>query len=436
GGCGNVAANIKTLGGVPLLVSTLGTDSSGAKLLNALKNQGISTQHIFVEPSRPTILKSRIIAHSQHLVRVDRESKAAIDKTLQGRVWAALKKLVLQCDAVVISDYGKGMVTAELSKALIKLARQHQKPIAVDPKGTDYQKYHLATIITPNLKEAQEATKIFKNDAPSILRMGSRLLKNCQTQYILITRGAYGMSLFTAGEKPHHIPAAPKEVYDITGAGDTVIATLTLGLSAQAEIVDAVLLANFAASVAVSKVGTAPVLAEELLERLEDKGHISQKIRNRRELKNIVDKLKNAGKKVVFTNGCFDILHQGHVRYLKAAKSQGDILVVGLNSDFSVKKIKGNGRPYTPELERAEILAALECVDYVTIFNEATPIPLLELLQPDLHVKGGDYKAGNLPEAKVVKKFGGKVVIIPFIKGKSTTGLIDKIRKQGKENHG
>jgi D-beta-D-heptose 7-phosphate kinase/D-beta-D-heptose 1-phosphate adenosyltransferase len=202
-----------------------------------------------------------------------------------------------------------------------------------------------------------------------------------------------------------------------------------LALAAKTEIIDAVLLANFAASVAVSKVGTAPVFAEELLERLEDKGHISQKIRSRRELKNIVDKLKTSGKKIVFTNGCFDILHQGHIRYLKAAKDKGDVLVVGLNSDSSVKKIKGNGRPYNTELERAEILAALECVDYVTIFNEDTPVTLLETLRPDIHIKGGDYRAGDLPESAAVKKFGGKIMIIPLIKGKSTTGLVDKIKK-------
>lgn len=429
GGCGNVAANVKTLGATPILVSVIGKDSSGAKLLNALKVQEINIDNIIVDQFRPTILKSRIIANSQHVVRVDREEKNEIESHLKKAALASLKKLVPTCDAIVISDYGKGMASKELCKALIKFAKKHKKPIAVDPKGTNYNKYRSATIITPNLKEAKKAAKIFESNEVAIQRMGSQLLSKNGTKYILITRGKDGMTLFGKTKKPQNVAAVPKEVYDITGAGDTVIATLTLALSAKIDILDAVILANFAASVAVSKIGTTPVAYEELEERLEDKSHISQKIRNRRELKVVIEKEKKLGKKIVFTNGCFDVLHLGHIRYLKEAKKHGDILVIGLNSDTSVKKLKGKNRPYTPELERAEILAALECVDYITVFSENTPVELISLLKPDVHVKGGDYQKKDLPEAKVVKKYGGKVVIVREIKGKSTTKLIEKVRK-------
>jgi D-beta-D-heptose 7-phosphate kinase/D-beta-D-heptose 1-phosphate adenosyltransferase len=424
-----VAANVKTLGGIPILVSIIGKDSSGAKLLNALKKQKISSKHVQVSANRPTILKSRIIANSQHVVRVDREDKTAVENTTQKRTLATLIKLVPTVDAIVISDYGKGMVTPEISQTLIKLAAKYKKPLAVDPKGIDYRKYKRATIITPNLKEAKEATKIFEENETALRRMGKTLLKSCQTKYILITRGKDGMTLFTANGTAKTIKAVPKEVYDISGAGDTVIATLTLALASQLDIFDAMLLANFAASVAVSKIGTAPVYAEELYARLEDSGHINQKIKSRHAIAQLVTKLKADGKKVVFTNGCFDLLHLGHVRYLKAARALGDILVVGLNSNASVKKIKGSTRPLTGELERAEILAALACVDYVTIFNETTPIALLKALRPNVHVKGGDYKAGSLPEAKAIKSFGGKIVIIPFIKGRSTTNFINRIKR-------
>ncbi|MBU0686750.1 MAG: D-glycero-beta-D-manno-heptose-7-phosphate kinase [Candidatus Margulisbacteria bacterium] len=429
GGCGNVAANVKTLGGTPIILSVIGKDSSGTKLITALKKLKISTKHILVDNVRPTILKSRIIANSQQVVRVDRENKEKIEKNTQKRVLAAIKKLIRQCDAVVISDYGKGMVTPELAQSAIRLAKKYKKPITVDPKGTDYRKYRSATIITPNLKEAKEATKIFEDSDAAILNMGKQLLAKNKTKYILITRGKDGMSLFSSTSKARRIQAVPREVFDITGAGDTVIATLTLALSTGAEILDATTLANFAASVAISKIGTTPVAASELKERLQEHSFISQKVRNRKDLSKLVNQLKESGKTIVFTNGCFDLLHLGHVRYLKEAKKLGDILIIGLNSDASVKKLKGAGRPYTGQLERAEILAALEPVDYVTIFAESTPLELLKVVKPHVHVKGGDYQKGNLPEAKIVQRNGGKVVVVSLIKGKSTTKLIEKVRR-------
>ncbi|MEA3493694.1 MAG: D-glycero-beta-D-manno-heptose 1-phosphate adenylyltransferase [Candidatus Margulisiibacteriota bacterium] len=411
GGCGNVAANVVALGGTPYLVGAIGKDSSGDKLRKALAGVKIPARHIVVDNQRPTILKSRIIAGSQHLVRVDREDRTILSSNLLKKVLQKVKKLIPQVDAIIISDYGKGMVTEKTAQTIVGIARKKKKFVAVDPKGTDYSKYRGASIVTPNLKEATEA--------------GKGLLKFPQR---LITRGKEGMSLFSKG-KTTHIPSVPREVFDITGAGDTVISTLSLAVAAGANVKNACILANSAASVVVGKIGTAPCYREELEEALEGHEPTARKIKLRKEISAISKNLKNQGAKIVFTNGCFDILHLGHVRYLREAKKLGDILIIGLNSDDSVKGLKGDSRPYVSELERAEVLASLEFVDYVTIFSESRPDNLIKLIKPDVHVKGGDYKASQLPERKLVQSLKGKVVIIPPIKGRSTTNIIEKIKK-------
>jgi D-beta-D-heptose 7-phosphate kinase/D-beta-D-heptose 1-phosphate adenosyltransferase len=280
--------------------------------------------------------------------------------------------------------------------------------------------------------EAETAVKKKAGSNKDLEVIGKTLLKEVQSEYIMITRGKDGLSIFSKTKKNVNLPAVPIEVFDITGAGDTVIAALTLGLAAKAEMIEAATIANFAASVAISKVGTAPVFASELELRLEERYHPAAKIKSRSELKNLIPKLKTEGKTLVFTNGCFDILHLGHIRYLKEAKKLGDVLVVGLNSDSSVRKIKGAPRPYVGEEERAEILAALECIDYITIFEEPTPKELIAAIKPDIHVKGGDYRVEQLVEAETVKAHGGRVVVVSQTKGKSTSSLIEKIlRRKG-----
>jgi D-beta-D-heptose 7-phosphate kinase/D-beta-D-heptose 1-phosphate adenosyltransferase len=409
GGCGNVAANVTALGGVPYLVGIIGRDSSGDKLRKALTRGKIPSQHIIIDSARPTILKSRIIAASQHVVRVDREDRTELPPPLLKKVLNHVKKLIPQVDAVIISDYGKGMVIKETAQAIITLAKKKKKFVAVDPKGTDYSKYRGASIITPNLKESIEAGN-------GLNKFPTRL----------ITRGKDGMSLFSKKEETF-IPAIPREVFDITGAGDTVITTLSLAIAAGASFKNAAILANAAASVVVGKIGTAPCHREELEEALEGHEPIARKIKLRKEITPIARNLKNQGAKIIFTNGCFDLLHLGHVRYLREAKKLGDILIIGLNSDDSVKKLKGKDRPYVSEMERAEILASLECVDYVTIFSELRPDNLIKMVNPDVHVKGGDYKVRELPERKLVQSIGGKVIVIPPIEGRSTTNLVEKI---------
>ncbi|OGC04215.1 hypothetical protein A2276_06385 [candidate division WOR-1 bacterium RIFOXYA12_FULL_43_27] len=421
GGCGNVAANIKTLGGTPILLGLIGNDSSGEKLVRALKNQKISTASLIRFKERPTILKSRIIAGGQQVIRVDREEKEELPPALEKIILKKLKQAIKNCDAIILSDYGKGMLSAKICREAIKSG----KPLAIDPKGSDYSKYKGAFVITPNLYEAEVAAKTKDYKAA-----GKILLKQTGANHIIITRGKDGLSIFSQSGKIIDVPAVPREVFDITGAGDTVIATLSLALACGAGIEESAMLGNYAASVAVSKIGTQPVYKDELEEALEEKEPAGKKIKSRNELAKIVRRLKSQGANIVFTNGCFDILHLGHARYLREAKKLGDILIVGLNSDSSVKKLKGNSRPYVTELERAEVLASLECVDYVTIFGESRPDNLLKLLKPKVHVKGGDYKMEHLPEAKLVKALGGKVVIIPPVAGRSTTNIVEKIRSE------
>lgn len=431
GGCGNVATNISALGGIPLLVGIIGRDSSGDKLRKALSQAKISSKYIIVDAKRPTILKSRIIAGAQHVVRVDREDRTTLSPKLTAMVMKRLKKLIPKVDAVIISDYGKGTITEETAQTTIALGRKYKKPIAVDPKGVDYSKYRGATIITPNLREAAIAAHRAIVDEKSLTQVGKLLIRLADTEYVLITRGRDGMSLFSEQESIY-IPAVPREVFDITGAGDTVIATLTLALAAGAEMKNAAILANYAASVVIGKVGTAPCFHEELEEAIEGHEPITKKIKSRKEIAAIVHNLKREGAKIVFTNGCFDILHLGHARYLREAKKLGDVLIVGLNSDESVRALKGKDRPYVSELERAEILASLACVDYVTIFSELRPDNLIKIIKPDFHVKGGDYKVSKLPEKKLVESLGGKVIVIPPIKGKSTTGIVERILSKRK----
>jgi D-beta-D-heptose 7-phosphate kinase/D-beta-D-heptose 1-phosphate adenosyltransferase len=426
GGSGNVAANIAAMAGIPYLIGIIGQDSSGEKLLAALKKQKIAVNYLIKDAGRPTILKSRIIAGSQQVVRVDREDRTFINSALTKKIIGRLKETVPKVDAVIISDYEKGAVSSELCQALIKLAKKHHKPIAIDPKGFDYAKYRGANIITPNLKEAATAAKIVITNEKSLNQAGEILRREVKTEYVLITRGKEGMTLFSKKSETY-IPSVPREVFDVTGAGDAVIAALSLANAAGAKMKDAATIANYAGSIVVGKIGTATCSREELELSLEGREPVARKIKSKTEMAAIAKQLKNEGARLVFTNGCFDLLHLGHVRYLREAKKLGDILIIGVNSDTSVTALKGKPRPYVSEMERAEILASLECVDYVVLFSELRPDNLIKAIQPHIHVKGGDYKVGDLPEKKLVESLGGRVVVIPPIEGRSTTNIVAKI---------
>jgi len=414
GGAANVANNIISLGGECILIGRVGNDS----LIKELLEQNKINFDLIIDKSFETIKKTRFIADTQ-LLRVDEEE---IKSANSDEIKEIVKKIV-DYDIIIISDYAKGMITKELMDIL----RELNKIILVDPKVSNPELFKDIFLLKPNLEETKKTLKINVENEKELEKATEKLQQDYNSN-ILITRGKEGMSLFELGKNPLHIPTQAKEVYDVTGAGDTVIAVIGLSLASGKKLEEAVILANHAAGIAVSKIGTATVTEKELFSDIEKE---NRKIKSRQEIIEIVNDLKKKGKKIVFTNGCFDILHIGHTRLLQKAKSFGDILILGLNTDESVKRLKGPSRPIVNEKERAEVLSALEFIDYIVFFDEDDPCKIISEIKPDIHVKGGDYDPNdyeNMPEAKVVHDYGGKVEIIKIIEDKSSSSIIEKIK--------
>jgi D-beta-D-heptose 7-phosphate kinase/D-beta-D-heptose 1-phosphate adenosyltransferase len=428
GGAANVATNVHGLGGMVQLAGVVGNDDYASHLTRLLQDIGIDVSGIVVDDGRPTTVKTRVIARGQHVIRLDREVAAPVAEKVEKQLREFISKQLPNVDALILSDYGKGVLTPSLCQAIIKKAEQLGKPIIVDPKGKDYRKYRGVTLITPNEKEAGVATNIEIRDDETLEKAARQILQDTQARWVLVTRGAKGATLFSEGFK-HHIPAIPVEVYDVAGAGDTVVAMLGALLAIGTPVETAASLANIAASLVIQKPGVIPITRQELVAYFgSHKEGDQHKIKTIEELETIVSDLKKKDKKIVFTNGCFDLLHLGHIRLLYEARKYGDILIVGINSDSSVRKLKGENRPITGEYERAQLLAALSVVDYVTIFSEDTPEEVLKKLQVHIHIKGGDYSPESLPEAAVVRQYGGRIVLLPYIQGYSTSTIIKKIK--------
>ncbi|WP_257397108.1 D-glycero-beta-D-manno-heptose-7-phosphate kinase [Campylobacter lari] len=404
GGAGNVYANLKSLGAEVFALGLVGDDESGRFLKENLNAR------LLVEKDRKTPLKSRVLSHSQQVLRLDDEND--FDTKLEDEIIQEYKKIAKDYDAIVLSDYAKGVLTSKVTKALIEHANTLNLPILIDPKGSDFSKYQNATLLTPNKKEAIQALGIEKID--NLEKALKKLKDDLNLTYSIITLSEEGIALFD--EKLHIIPAKALEVYDVTGAGDSVIAMLTYALALKVDIIKACELANDAAAVVVAKVGSVSVSLEEIKNL--KKASFEDKIKSKEELVKLLQ-----DQKVVFTNGCFDIMHYGHIKYLEKAKKLGDILVVGLNSDESIKRLKGNSRPINLEFQRACMLASMYFVDYVVIFNEDTPYELIEFLKPDVLVKGADYKDKEVVGSNLVKK----VELIGFEDGFSTTNIINRI---------
>ncbi|EAK0812109.1 D-glycero-beta-D-manno-heptose-7-phosphate kinase [Campylobacter lari] len=404
GGASNVYANLKSLGAEVFALGLVGDDESGRFLKENLNAK------LLVEKDRKTPLKSRVLSHSQQVLRLDDEND--FDTKLEDEIIQEYKKIAKDYDAIVLSDYAKGILTSKVTKALIEHANTLNLPILIDPKGSDFSKYQNATLLTPNKKEAIQALGVEKID--NLEKALKKLKDDLNLAYSIITLSEEGIALFD--EKLHIIPAKALEVYDVTGAGDSVIAMLAYALALKVDIVKACELANDAAAVVVAKVGSVSVSLEEIKNL--KKASFEDKIKSKEELVKLIQ-----NQKVVFTNGCFDIMHYGHIKYLEKAKKLGDILVVGLNSDESVKKLKGNSRPINLEFQRACMLASMYFVDYVVIFNEDTPYELIEFLKPDVLVKGADYKGKEVVGSNLVKK----VELIDFEGGFSTTNIINRI---------
>ncbi len=422
GGAGNVLNNLLALGAQVGICSVIGEDENGAFLRKRLREKGIDTGGIVVETKRPTTKKSRVIALHQQIVRVDRESRSEIAPESQRHILEFLREQISRYDAILLSDYAKGVLTPALCRETIALARSAKVPVLVDPKGKRYDKYRGATLITPNKKEASEATGIDLSDDEALRRAGEWLRKELDLEYAVITLSEEGMAIFS--KTMHKIPTRAREVYDVTGAGDTVLAALGFALSQGMDILDAARFANSAAAVVVAKVGSAVATLDEIA-RYEHSlrlGAAGEKIKSIEEVETI---LSHRTRKVVFTNGCFDILHAGHVRYLQEARSFGDLLIVGLNSDTSVKRLKGEGRPINPQMDRATVLSALEAVDFVVLFDEDTPYELIRRIRPDVLVKGGDYAGKEVVGSDIAKE----TRLVQFVEGKSTTSIIERAKR-------
>jgi len=419
GGAANVAYNISRLGALPRLIGTIGGDQNGKTLSLILKKKGVESSLIRI--NSPTITKMRIIGEHRQIVRLDFENCAEMSEDNEAEAAELIERFAGLSDAIIISDYAKGFCSATLCRKAIGIASSFNKYVIIDPKGTDWDKYSGSYIVSPNLKELREICSAdIKNEDSEIEECAREILKRYSIDNLLVTRSDRGMSLIRKKDA-FHIQAETREVSDVTGAGDTAIASLTLGIAGGMDILDAVKLSNKAAGIVVGKLGTVPIEKEELISTIEE--NEVGKIVSTDKIREIVSGLKKQGKTIVFTNGCFDIIHRGHIEYLRKAREMGDTLIIGLNADSSVRQIKGYGRPLNHENDRAEVLSAFEFIDYVVLFSEKTPLNLIRTIKPDILVKGGDYNAEEI----VGRNYAGKIVVLPYLEGYSTTASIKKM---------
>jgi D-beta-D-heptose 7-phosphate kinase / D-beta-D-heptose 1-phosphate adenosyltransferase len=431
GGAANVAANLALLGIKTHLIGCVGDDLEGKSLAKLITETGIEN-HCFTSKNRPTIAKTRVVSGHQQMMRLDQESSTIFTReendALQSNIHAALRASPA---IVILSDYAKGLLSTEVCQSIITTCASKNIPVLVDPKGADYTKYVGATALTPNKKETAEACSTNVNDADLIAK--ATALKNCiKLQFLAVTRGEEGITLIdndSFKNGVHHLTATAKQVFDVSGAGDTVIATLAAGMMHGLTPLEALQTANLAAGVVVGKVGTVPITQADLIEALqaEQGSEQAHKICDLAQLLVKTTAWKNAKQKIVFTNGCFDLLHAGHVTYLEAAKKRGDKLILGLNTDRSVSAIKGPTRPVVHENDRARVLAALESVDAVILFDEDTPLNLINAIKPNVIAKGSDYTAKQVVGGKEVLSWGGEIALIDLVEGRSTSNIIKKM---------
>lgn len=427
GGAANTAANLASLGCHVYGAGLRGNDSNGKLLQELLQKAGIDSTGILIEENYQTTTKVRILGARQQMMRLDFEEKKSPSPEHVETLLTWLDRLLKQgLGSIILSDYGKGMITSDVAQKVIGKAKEYHVPVLVDPKGSDWTKYEGAYGITPNLKELSDcAGQDIPNEDEPIETVGATLRQTYQLTHVFVTRSEKGITCLGKQGAIHKASVA-QDVFDVSGAGDTVMAVTAAAVADGMDMETTLELANRAAGIAVSKVGTYQVKREELLQawRGEEEDTLSYVPLSWKDMERKIQQWKANGETVVFTNGCFDILHRGHVTYLQQARQLGDHLVVGLNSDASVKKLKGPERPINSELDRAFMLAALRCVDEVVLFGEDTPEELLSHLKPDILVKGGDYK----PEEVAGRQYAGEVKILSFVDGYSTTGTIRKIR--------
>ena len=430
GGAANVAKNLCLLGARVAVAGVVGTGPQGSRLRSELAKLGVDVGAVVEEAGRPTTRKTRIIAEHQQVLRIDRETTREISRASEQALMSRVLERVPDVDVVLISDYGKGAITRALIESLAAKARSAGKLTIADPKGIDFSKYAGLTLITPNKKEAALAAGIEVRDEPGLQAAGQRLLETVAIDKLLITCGKDGMVFFERGAVPLKIGTRALQVYDVSGAGDTVVAVLGLGLAAGLSYPDAIAMANAAAGVVVGKVGTAGASRAELAEALQPSADPSAiKHRSLAELADVARELRRMGRRIVLTNGCFDLLHVGHIRLFTVSKTLGDVLIVAVDDDESVRKLKGPGRPLIHAAERVRILSAMDSVDYVVVFPTQELNRVIEAVRPDVLTKGSNYETDEVLGREVVERCGGRVALIPVTESISASRIIDTIKR-------
>lgn len=429
GGAANVAMNLAGLGCQAMLAGFWGKDAEARELAELMGAGGIDVRGV-VQGPLPTISKTRIVGRTQQMLRLDVESRETVPQTEMARLEDRVVALVEDADAVVLSDYAKGALTKELCDAMIRAAKESGKPVLADPKTRDFGKYAGATTVCPNLGELAAATGVEAFQTEELLKAGEELVAQHGLKYLVVTMSEKGIKVLRSDGSTFYSPARAREVFDVSGAGDTVIATLAAALAGGLKIESAVELANVAAGIVVGKVGTVPIAAHELITELTPSSSYStsEKVLELEQLRMRVRNWRESGETIVFTNGCFDILHVGHITLLEECRRFGSKLVLGLNADDSISRLKGPERPIVKERERARVMAALAAIDAVVLFTEDTPLELIRAIQPDVLVKGGDYSIDTVVGAEDVIAAGGRVEIVPTVQGHSTTNIVNKMK--------
>jgi len=429
GGAGNVLRNLRALGASPSFISVVGNDEAGREIGRLIEAQDGAEAHVLVQPHRTTTVKTRYIAGNQQLLRADRESAIPLDPYIREDLLRLAREVVADHPVVVISDYAKGVLTEGVALEIIREAREAGARVIVDPKGGDHIRYRGADIAKPNRRELAHATGMPVTTEEEVVAASRALIERCGFGAVLVSLGAEGSVLVSADDAVHDVHRTiVREVYDVSGAGDTVAATVAVALAAGAGVTEAARLANVGAGIVVGKIGTAVVYAGELTAALNGRDpHAADKLVPRSHALDLVTRWRRHGLKIGFTNGCFDLLHPGHIALLEQAKAACDRLVVGLNSDASTARLKGPQRPIQSESERAAVLASLSAVDLVAIFEEDTPMELIRELRPQLLVKGDDYRLDEVVGAAFVKSIGGEVLLAKIVPGHSTTATIGRL---------
>ena len=429
GGAGNVVRNVAALGARATLIAVVGDDDAGRNIARLIADEPSLEASLITVADRSTTVKLRYVAGNQQLLRADREQSSALERETNERVCAAVEGEIADADVVVLSDYAKGVLSPGVIGRLVAFAAKHGKLVVADPKTVDFVRYKGVSVLTPNAKELAAATAMVVGDDASTESAARKALASAAADAVLVTRSERGMTLVAREGVTHHFPAESREVFDVSGAGDTVLAVLALALGAGASISDAAAFANLAAGIVVGKAGTAVVRPDELSQALHaaDLKGPEAKIRSIDSALDAAARWRTLGLKVGFTNGCFDLIHTGHISMLAQARAACDRLIVGLNTDASVKRLKGPTRPVNTEMARAIVLAALETVDLVVLFDDETPIKLIEALRPEALIKGADYSVEQVVGASVVQAYGGRVVLATLTPGQSTSGTIARM---------